>query len=79
MRSKAEIVTNWLPRYTGTDIESIGEYILLTNFQHYVDVFAQQGGVEVRGRDRPMPNASVAPVATSPRSARRPSYEGAGP
>ena len=59
MRSKAEIVSNWLPRYTGTDIESIGEYVLLTNFQHYVDVFAQAGGVEVRGRDRPMPNASV--------------------
>lgn len=59
MRSKAEIVSNWLPRYTGTDIESIGEFILLTNFQHYVDVFAQAGGVEVRGRDRPMPNASV--------------------
>jgi AMP nucleosidase len=59
MRSKAEIVANWLPRYTGTDIESIGEHILLTNFQHYVDVFAVTGGVEVRGRDRPMPNATV--------------------
>ncbi len=59
MRSKAEIVANWLPRYTGTDIESIGEHILLTNFQHYVDVFAASGGVEVRGRDRPMPNATV--------------------
>ena len=59
MRSKAEIVSNWLPRYTGTDVESIGEYILLTNFQHYVDVFALAGGAEVRGRDRPMPNVSV--------------------
>jgi AMP nucleosidase len=59
MRSKAEIVANWLPRYTGTDIESIGEHILLTNFQHYVDVFAASGGAEVRGRDRPMPNATV--------------------
>jgi AMP nucleosidase len=59
MRSKAEIVSNWLPRYTGASVESIGEYILLTNFQHYVDVFAQAGGVEVRGRDRPMPNATV--------------------
>jgi AMP nucleosidase len=59
MRSKAEIVSNWLPRYTGASVESIGEYILLTNFQHYVDVFAQAGGAEVRGRDRPMPNATV--------------------
>ena len=53
MRSKAEIVSNWLPRYTGASVETIGEYILLTNFQHYVDVFAQAGGVEVRGRDHP--------------------------
>ncbi len=59
MRSKADIVSNWLPRYTGVDVQSIGDYILLTNFQHYVEVFAQSGGVEVRGRDRPMPNASV--------------------
>jgi len=59
MRSKADIVSNWLPRYTGASVEAIGEYVLLTNFQHYVDVFAQAGGVEVRGRDRPMPNATV--------------------
>ncbi|MGE4070606.1 MAG: AMP nucleosidase [Lysobacterales bacterium] len=59
MRSKAEIVNNWLPRYTGTEVADIGDHILLTNFQHYVDVFAAAGGVEVRGRDRAMPNATV--------------------
>ena len=59
MRSKAEIVNNWLPRYTGTEVADIGDHVLLTNFQHYVEVFAQAGGVEVRGRDRAMPNASV--------------------
>jgi AMP nucleosidase len=59
MRSKAEIVNNWLPRYTGTEVADIGDHILLTNFQHYVEIFAEAGGVEVRGRDRAMPNATV--------------------
>jgi AMP nucleosidase len=57
MRSKSEIVSNWLPRYTGVPLEEIGDLVLLTNFGHYLDVFAKTGGVEVRGRDRPMPNA----------------------
>jgi len=57
MRSKTEIVSNWLPRYTGVPLEEIGDLVLLTNFGHYLEVFAKQGGVEVRGRDRPMPNA----------------------
>ena len=30
MRSKADIVSNWLPRYTGASVEAIGEYVLLT-------------------------------------------------
>ena len=59
MRSKDEIVNNWLPRYTGTEVADISDHILLTNFQHYVDVFAAAGGAEVRGRDRAMPNATV--------------------
>ena len=57
MRSKSEIVSNWLPRYTGVPLEEVGDLVLLTNFGHYLEVFAKQGGVEVRGRDRPMPNA----------------------
>ena len=32
MKTKKEIVDNWLPRYTGTPIESFSEYFLLTNF-----------------------------------------------
>ena len=59
MKEKAEIVANWLPRYTGTPLEDFGEYVLLTNFGHYVDVFAEWHGVEVRGHDRPMPNATA--------------------
>ncbi len=59
MRSKKEIVDNWLPRYTGTPLADFGQHILLTNFGNYVDIFARLMGVEVKGRDRPMPNATA--------------------
>ena len=59
MKTKHEIVTNWLPRYTGVSLEQFGRHILLTNFSHYVDLFAQWHGVEVQGRDRPMPSATA--------------------
>ena len=53
MNTKQEIVENWLPRYTGLALDGFGEYILLTNFQNYVDNFAEWQGVEVVGRDKP--------------------------
>ena len=59
MKSKSEIVSNWLPRYTGVPAASFGQHLLLTNFGHYVDVFAQWHDVPVQGRDRPMPNATA--------------------
>ena len=59
MKNKQEIVSNWLPRYTGTPLEEFGEHILLTNFGHYVERFAEWHGVDVQGRDRPMPNATA--------------------
>lgn len=58
MKTKEEIVKNWLPRYTGTPIENFGKYILLTNFKNYVDMFAEKFGVEVLGNDRPMQTAT---------------------
>ena len=58
MKTKDEIVKNWLPRYTGKPLEEFGEYILLTNFHNYVDMFAAQFGVEVEGKDRPMQSAT---------------------
>ena len=48
MKTKEEIVQNWLPRYTGTPLESFGSYILLTNFKNYVDMFAEKFGVEIK-------------------------------
>ena len=59
MKSKEEIVQNWLPRYTGVPLESFGEYILLTNFNNYVDLFAQKFGVSVQGQDKPMRTATA--------------------
>jgi AMP nucleosidase len=59
MKTKEEIVENWLPRYTGTALDEFGEYILLTNFGKYVDLFAEWNNVEVKGRSNPMPNATA--------------------
>jgi AMP nucleosidase len=59
MKEKNEIVSNWLPRYTGTGLDEFGEHILLTNFGNYVDMFAEWHGVPVKGADRPMPNATA--------------------
>lgn len=59
MKSKEDIVANWLPRYTGRALQDFGKYILLTNFQNYVNLFAQQHQVEVVGIDKPMPNATA--------------------
>ncbi|HPF00672.1 MAG: AMP nucleosidase [Bacteroidales bacterium] len=59
MKTKPEIVENWLPRYTGLSLDKFGEYILLTNFSQYVDLFAQIHNVEIEGLDRSMPNATA--------------------
>ncbi|MDB5191167.1 MAG: nucleosidase [Segetibacter sp.] len=53
MKTKEEIVKNWLPRYTGEKLENFGKYILLTNFSNYVTMFAEWNGVPVVGLDRP--------------------------
>ena len=58
MKTKEEIVENWLPRYTGTPLDGFGEYILLTNFINYVQMFATKYGVEIQGRDRAMQTAT---------------------
>ncbi len=59
MKDKRDIVMNWLPRYTGTAVEDFGDYILLTNFGFYLELFARLTGGEIRGRDRPMPNLTA--------------------
>ena len=58
MKTKEEIVNNWLPRYTGKKLEDFGQYILLTNFGGYVKMFAELNSVSVEGLDRPMQTAT---------------------
>src|SRR5689334_2925004 len=59
MKTKDEIVHNWLPRYTGEKLSHFGKYILLTNFSHYVHLFAEWNNVEVVGMDKAMPCATA--------------------
>lgn len=59
MKTKAEIVEDWLPRYTGRPLDQFGKYILLTNFVNYVESFAERFHVSVIGRDRPMQSATA--------------------
>lgn len=59
MHTKKDIVTNWLPRYTGRELKDFSQYILLTNFDNYVHMFAEMHNVGVVGENRPMRNASA--------------------
>ena len=59
MKTKEEIVANWLPRYTKRRLDDFSDYILLTNFQNYVDLFAEKFKVPVTGADANMPSAKA--------------------
>jgi len=59
MKTKEEIVTNWLPRYTGTSLEDFGEYILLVNFEDYLNMFSEWYNAPICGREKPMPNVTA--------------------
>jgi len=59
MISKQQIVTNWLPRYTGQSLNDFGPYILLTNFSNYVKNFAEIFNTELIGSDKPFQCATA--------------------
>lgn len=59
MKTKNEIVRDWLVRYTGRELNEFGEYILLTNFLNYVQLFAERFDVPILGKDKPMQTASA--------------------
>ncbi len=63
MKEKEEIVSNWLPRYTGTELEDFGTHILLTNFNNYVNIFAEINNVPVHGKNKAMPNATAGNIS----------------
>lgn len=54
MKTKVDIVKDWLPRYTGTSADQFSKYILLTNFTNYLDLFAAKYKVEISGTGKPM-------------------------
>lgn len=58
MKDRLEIARDWLPRYTGMPIDQFGDYILLTNFDHYVDMFVQKFDCDVYGEGRAMQSAT---------------------
>lgn len=53
MKTKEEIVHNWLPRYTGRELSEFTPFILLTNFSNYLEIFASKYGVEIKGQGKP--------------------------
>jgi len=54
VRTKEEIVSNWLPRYTGLALDAFKPHILLTNFDNYLDIFCEQTGGTVLVQDKAM-------------------------
>ena len=63
MKKKEDIVTNWLARYTGIPIEELGSYILLTNFNNYVEIFSEIQNVPVQGRDKAFTSATAGDIS----------------
>ncbi len=59
MKTKQEIIQNWLPRYTERPLKDFTDLILLTNFNNYVDIFAEWYNVPVLAKNGMMRNASA--------------------
>lgn len=59
MKTKKQIVQNWLPRYTGMEIDKFSRYILLTNFSGYLKLFSEKTGAKIHGESHPMPCATA--------------------
>src|SRR6476620_5422857 len=59
MKTNSDIVAKWLAGWTGTPAKDFSKYVLVVSCAQYVNLFAEWHGVEVRGRDRPMANATA--------------------
>ncbi len=57
MRTKKEIVNNWLPRYTGLELDAFKKHILLTNFGNYIELFVNLTGATVHGQGKALQTA----------------------
>ncbi len=58
MKTKKEIIDNWLPRYTANPLENFGKYILLTNFNNYLELFSAWHNTSIVDRNVAMPCAN---------------------
>ncbi|WP_448698919.1 AMP nucleosidase [Mucilaginibacter sp. AW1-3] len=60
LKTKAGIVANWLPRYTGRPLEDFSDYIILTNFSKYLQMFSEwNDNAPIIGLDKPMQSVSA--------------------
>src|ERR1700758_547313 len=60
LKTKEAIVVNWLPRYTGRLLADFGEYIILTNFSKYLQLFSLwNDNAPIMGLDKPMQSVSA--------------------
>ena len=60
LKSKSEIVENWLPRYTGRLLNQFTEFILLTNFSKYLQLFSEwNDNAPIMGLDKPMQSVAA--------------------
>ncbi|MFD2163729.1 AMP nucleosidase [Paradesertivirga mongoliensis] len=60
LKTKEEIVKNWLPRYTGRPLDQFTDFILLTNFSRYLQLFSEwHNDAPIMGLDKPMQSVSA--------------------
>jgi AMP nucleosidase len=60
LKTKSAIVDNWLPRYSGRPLEDFTEYIILTNFSKYLQMFSEwHDNAPIIGIDKPMQSVSA--------------------
>lgn len=60
LKNKQDIVSNWLPRYTGRPLGEFTDFILLTNFSRYLNLFSEwNDNAPIVGLDKPMQSVSA--------------------
>jgi AMP nucleosidase len=60
LKTKEAIVANWLPRYTGRPLDDFKEYVILTNFSKYLQLFSEwHDNAPILGLDKPMQSVTA--------------------
>ncbi|OCX53548.1 AMP nucleosidase [Mucilaginibacter sp. PPCGB 2223] len=60
LKTKDAIVANWLPRYTGRPLDDFSDYIILTNFSKYLQMFSEwNDNAPIIGLDKPMQSVTA--------------------